>query len=238
MGLVQFLPDEPVIGESIRWYGEYLQPQLNLLARLVRPGAVVVETGAGVGLHALFMSEAVGPGGHVLVYESRELPRYVLRQNLAINRVGNVTVMTRSLAKAGSAGGAGMAHARAGEQPPTDPFARPETIDELRLERLDWLKIDDAMQALDVVKGAEATLWKLRPLVFAAVADDAALTTLADRLRDFGYRRWRMETPLFNPDNFNLRDRDIFSGRSALAILAIPEEIDVDIPLGSCREID
>lgn len=238
MGLLQFLPDAPDVGESIRWYGEYLQPQLDLLARLVKPGAVVVEAGAGVGLHALFMSEAAGPSGHVLVYESRELPRYILRQNLGINRAGNVTVMTRSLARAESAAGPGVAKAPEGEEAPVNPFARPETLDELRLGRLDWLKVDEPMQALDAIAGADATLWKLRPLVFAAVADEAALTTLADRLRDFGYRRWRMETPLFNPDNFNLRDRDIFSGRTALAVLAIPEEIDVDIPLDSCREID
>ena len=238
MGLVQFLPDEPVIGESIRWYGEYLQPQLNLLARLVKPGAVVLETGAGVGLHALFMSEAVGPSGHVLVYESRAIHEYILRQNLGINRIGNVTLMTRSLVTAESTGGTGKGKTRAVEQPQTDPFARPEAIDELRLERLDWLKIDDPTQALDAVRGAAATLWKLRPLVFAAVPDEAALNAFADQLRDFGYRSWRMETPLFNPDNFNLWDRDIFSGRAALAVVAVPEEVDVDIPLDACREIE
>ena len=238
VGLVQFAPEQPVVGESIPWYGEYLQPQLDLLARLVRPGAVVVETGAGVGVHALFMSEAVGPDGHLLVYESRELFKYILRQNLSINRVGNVTVMTRSLASGDLAVDAGNARPHALQGGTKDPFARPETIDELRLERLDWLKIDEPSQALDVVTGADATLWKLRPLVFAAVADEAALAMLADRLRDFGYRRWRMETRLFNPDNFNLRDRDIFSGRTALAVLAVPEEIELGIPLDACREID
>ncbi|MBU6485016.1 MAG: tetratricopeptide repeat protein [Betaproteobacteria bacterium] len=238
VGLVQFVPEQPVAGESIPWYGEYVQPQLDLLGRLVRPGAVVVETGAGVGTHALFMSEAVGPDGHLLVYESRELFKYILRQNLAINRVGNVTVMTRSLARGDAGVDAGNAKPQALPSGAKDPFAQPETVDDLRLERLDLLKIDEPSQALDVVAGADATLWKLRPLVFAAVADEAALAMLADRLRDFGYRRWRMETPLFNPDNFNLRDRDIFSDRTALAVLAVPEEIELGIALDACREID
>lgn len=237
MGLVQFVPEQPIIGESIRGYGEYLQQQLDLLSRFVKPGAVVVEIGAGVGLHALFLSEAVGPNGHLLLYESRDLLKYILQQNLTINRVANVTLMRRRLAIRRATGGDGIVHPRAPELSPRDPFAQPETIDDLRLERLDWLKIDEPAQALDVVAGAGATLWRLRPLAFAAVADDNELATLADRLRDFGYRRWRMETPLFNPDNFNRRDHDIFSGQSALALLAIPEEIDVDIVLDSCREI-
>jgi hypothetical protein len=42
---------------------------------------------------------------------------------------------------------------------------------------------------------------------------------------------------LFNPQNFNRRDADIFSGRSAIALLAIPEEIDVDVALHGCVEI-
>jgi hypothetical protein len=46
-----------------------------------------------------------------------------------------------------------------------------------------------------------------------------------------------METALFNAENFNRREADIFSGRTALALLAIPEEIDVDIALDDCVEL-
>ena len=46
-----------------------------------------------------------------------------------------------------------------------------------------------------------------------------------------------METALFNPENFNRRETDIFDGGTALALLAIPEEIDVDVALDECIEI-
>lgn len=46
-----------------------------------------------------------------------------------------------------------------------------------------------------------------------------------------------MGAALFNAQNFNLRDTDIFGGNKALALVAIPEEIDVDIALGECVEI-
>jgi len=60
VGILQYLPDEPLVGDSIGWYGEFLQPQLNLLARLVPPGATVMEVGAGVGVHTLFLAATVG----------------------------------------------------------------------------------------------------------------------------------------------------------------------------------
>ena len=112
-----------------------------------------------------------------------------------------------------------------------------ETLDELQLERLDWLKINDGTLALEVLDGATDTLWRLRPLLFIAAADERGLMELTRRAQAFSYRCWRMETALFNPDNFNRRDTDIFSGRTALALLAIPEEIDVDVALDECVEL-
>ena len=63
------------------------------------------------------------------------------------------------------------------------------------------------------------------------------LDMLAERVKAFSYRCWRLETALFNAANFNRRDTDIFAGRKALALLAIPEEVDVDMALDECVEI-
>ena len=148
-----------------------------------------------------------------------------MRQNLAANGVSNVTVMRRTLGSLGEGEGSETAM-------PTS-----ETLDELQLERLDWLKVDAGAAALDVLAGASETLWRLRPLLFLAAADEQGLRELTERAREFGYRCWRMETALFNPQNFNRRETDIFGGAKALALLAIPEEIDVDITLDQCIEI-
>ena len=111
-----------------------------------------------------------------------------------------------------------------------------ESVDELRLERLDWLKVDDASGAA-VLEGAADTLWRLRPGLFIAAADEAMLGTLAELAKTFSYRCWRLETALFNTANFNRRDTDIFAGGKALALLALPEEIDTDVALDQCVEI-
>jgi tetratricopeptide (TPR) repeat protein len=228
VGILQYLPDEALVGESLGWYGEYLQPQLDLLAQLIRPGATVLEADAGIGAHAVFLGKALGAAGHLFLYEPRPVVQRILRQNLGANRVMNVTLMRRTL---GRSAGDVAASGEAATSVVT------ETLDELQLDRLDWLKINDGMLALELLEGAADTLWRLRPLLFLAAADVAMLGTLAQRAKELSYRCWRLETALFNVANFNRRDSDIFAGHKALALLAIPEEIDVDIALDRCTEI-
>ncbi len=228
VGILQYLPDEGDVGAAVHWYGECLQGQLDLLTRFIGPGMTAMEVGAGIGVHALALAGLVGPAGHLLLYESRPVVRRILQQNLAANRVCNVTVMRRVLGPVGDAKVSGSGAAAPAAVTASGP--QTETLDDLQLERLDWLKINDGSAASRMFDGAAATLWRLRPRLFLA-AEASTLPTLAVRARDFGYRCWRVETPLFNPANFNRSDDDIFPGRSTLALLAIPEEVEVAVPL-------
>ena len=85
-----------------------------------------------------------------------------------------------------------------------------------------------------VLDGAAATLWRLRPKLFVAARDDEMLNALAIRARDSGYQAFKVETPLFNANNFNLRSMNVFEGKISLALLAIPEETEVDVSLEHC----
>jgi precorrin-6B methylase 2 len=195
------------MGSSLEWYGEWLQGQLDLMLRWVRPGGVGMEVGAGVGAHAIALGEALGPEGHLFLYERRPVVRRVLSQNLGASRIGNVTVMRQGLGGPGEGEGT-------------------ETLDELQLTRLDWLKVNAGADSGLIVTGAEETLWRLRPRLLLWTANDAALKKLEEQVKEFSYRCWRIETPLFDPANFNRRDDDIFGGRTALALAAVPEEMD------------
>ena len=75
------------------WYGEYLQPQLDLLGKILRPGSTALEVGAGIGVHALYLAQRLGPEGHLLVSEARPVLQRMLRQNLPANGASNVTVL-------------------------------------------------------------------------------------------------------------------------------------------------
>jgi hypothetical protein len=227
VGIVQYFPEQPLIGESIAWYGEYLQPQVNMLARLIKSGATVVEVGCGVGVHVLAMAPAVGSAGHFILYESRPLFQQVLRQNLGANGVTNVTMMKGNVGIAKSSGDVNSREQNRVEEDAMGSHAAPETIDGLRLEVLHWLKVNEDADPVDVIRGAGATLWRLRPSVFAAARDEQHLQQIVESVRDFGYQCWRMDTTYFNPENFNRREADVFAARQALAVLAIPEEANV-----------
>lgn len=238
-GIVQYFPDQPLIGKAIQWYGEYLQPQIDLLARLIKPGTTVLETASGVGMHALALAAAAGEAGQLFLYEPRSRFHSVLRQNLAANRIVNATVIKGAI----TVGGSTAVRTKSDCNPAsstrdfTTPPELPETIDDLQLKALHWLKINEGPGALDVIDGATESLWRLRPGLFIAALSESAVHELAARVRDFGYQCWKMETAYFNESNFNRREADAFSGQTALAVLAVPEERGIDIDSGGCEKL-
>ena len=216
-GTLQYLPSEPLVAESLAWYGEWRQAHVDLLARIVRPGMAVVEVGAGVGALSLFLGERIGDSGELFLYEQRPSIRSILRNNLGARGLRNATVMGDSLNA-----GAGVER---------------ETIDELCLSRLDLLIVNTPEAVESVLAGASETAWRLRPLLLLSANDHVGAIVLANRTRDVGYRSWRCDAPLFHPNNFNRRESDIFHGRSEMAVLGIPEEFEVDLPLRELVEI-
>jgi hypothetical protein len=216
-GRMQYLPSEPLIGRSLAWYGEWRQAHVDLLARIVRPGMTIVEIAPGVGALSLFLGKRLGDSGHLILYEGRTSLQSILRNNLGLHGLQNVTLMRRSL--------------------DADAGAESDTIDDLCLNRLDSLivNVPDAVQS--VLAGAAESAWRLRPLLFLSAQDHAGAVALAEQTSNLGYRTWRCDAPLFNPTNFNRRGNDIFAGLGAVAVLGIPEELDVDLPLSDLVQI-
>ena len=64
----------------------------QLIASSVRPGDLVVDVGAHIGLNTLYLAGRVGPSGRVTAIEPAADNVTVLRRNLAANDLQNVTV--------------------------------------------------------------------------------------------------------------------------------------------------
>ena len=225
-GVMQYRPDprDALAASALAWYGEVLQPQVDLLTTLLPPGAHVVEAGAGFGAHTISLARHLGPAGQLWVYEERPEFAAVLQLNVEVNRVGEgITFMRGSLA--------GPRDASAGTRD------GPDTVDALQVARLDMVKLGRAADAAGIIEGAAQTLWRLRPVVFAAMPDDASLEGLAATLREFGYRTFCMRTAYFRPSNFNAREAGGFDGAAALALLAIAEERNLAPASDDCIEL-
>ena len=216
-GFIQFMPDEARIGRSLEYYGEWLQPRLDVALGFVRPGAVLVEAGTGAGVHTLQLARAAGGDGALLAYESRPAFRRLLAQNLAAHRITNVAVMTRALGQVRFASGS-------------------ESIDDLGLARLDGIKVNEGADPDAILRGAGDTLWRCRPWLLVGSDDPKGLDRTREAVREFGYRAWRIETPIHASANYNRRVEDAFPGESAHGLFALPEEVDVRIALPGCVE--
>lgn len=64
---------------------------------LVRPGMVVLDVGANIGVHALHMARRVGMDGTVLAFEPNPTAREELLRNISLNNIENVKVLNLAL---------------------------------------------------------------------------------------------------------------------------------------------
>jgi FkbM family methyltransferase len=69
----------------IALYGVWETHIEQLVRRLLRPGATVVEVGANMGYHTLAMAEAVGPTGRIHAFEANPRMSALLRDTIAVN---------------------------------------------------------------------------------------------------------------------------------------------------------
>jgi FkbM family methyltransferase len=235
-GIVQYLPDEEMLGRSLDRYGEWLQPQIDLIGRLLRAGATAIEAGSGIGAHSLALARVLGPTGHLFAYEPDPIHHRILIQNLTMNGLRRlVTVMKRELtcrlpSQARSDTDLQSCTNEAGE-------LHSDAIDELILAKLDLIKLSERSNPHAVLDGGAATIWRLRPLVFVAIPLAADLRTTADHVKTFSYRCWEVATPFFSATNYNRRVEDVFQGEGSTALLAIPEETTPHAAVAGLEEV-
>ena len=216
-GILQYPHDPGDLADSLEWYGEWLEAQICLLGKLLPEGAIVLESGAGIGAHTLALSTLVGDAGRVYACEADVRRRRILRNNVDANGRKNIVVMSYD---------------------PGDSAVTPtESVDAMGIERLDLLKVAAPGSAARILAGGAETLWRTRCAVFFSVASDAECSEVVGSMKEFSYRCWRSQTTLFDADNFNRRTEDIHSGRAALAVLGIPEEVHVDLLFPNLVEV-
>lgn len=69
----------------------------HLMFRVLREGDVAVDGGANIGFFTVLMAKLVGPTGKVLAFEPGTNNLEKLRENIALNKLGNVEVLDSAL---------------------------------------------------------------------------------------------------------------------------------------------
>ncbi len=237
------------IGRSLDLYGEFSEGETELFRQIVKPGQVVVEVGANIGTHTVFLAQAVAPGGQVLAFEPQRIVFQTLCANLALNSVTNVRCFQAAVGDApgeivvphldycreNNFGGVGLGAYQHGERVPV------MTLDSFNLPRCDFLKIDVEGMEQVVLGGAHATLARCKPVLYVENDRQEKSAALIRAIDALDYNMYWHTPPLFNPANFAGNAVNVFGNIVSLNMLCVPkswpQQIQgfrpVEVPAGS-----
>lgn len=70
---------------------------LELLIRMLRPGDIVFDIGANIGIYSVLLAKAVGQGGRVFAFEPDSRNQARLAENILLNNLKNVQCFQKAL---------------------------------------------------------------------------------------------------------------------------------------------
>lgn len=105
--VISINPRDPVVSGALALH-VYERDEISLIRRICKPGQVVVDIGANVGLYTALSGILVGPSGQVFSFEPDPESFGFLRQTVLINNLKNVhlvnaAAVSKSADKAGKA---------------------------------------------------------------------------------------------------------------------------------------
>jgi len=219
-------------------YGEYCEAETDVFRQVVKPGMIVVEAGANIGAHTVMLARACAPG-RLIAFEPQQRAFQLLCANLTMNEIENVTAYPEAVGAApgmvelptvdyGLAGNFGSVSPRpaqiAGEAWHEGRMVRLRTLDSLELPTCGLIKVDVEGWEAGVVRGAQATIARCRPILYVEndrAAQQAELIALIDAL---GYVQYWHLAPLFSRSNFNGVAEDLTGGAVSMNMLCVPAE--------------
>lgn len=228
------------IGRSLDLYGEFSEGECDVFRQLIQPGWTVLELGANIGSHTVFLAKRVGPSGRLIAFEPQRIVFQTLCANIALNSILNVDCHQKAVGQqAGSLivppldytvdnnfGGLGLGAYTQGESVPV------VAIDDLNLNACHFMKIDIEGMEREAILGAKQTLERWKPVLY--VENDRAdrSEALVETLHGLGYALYWHKPPMYSPQNYFGNQQNIFGGIVSMNMIGIHSSIphNVDCP--------
>lgn len=239
-GQMLYLKKDIYVGRSFDLYGEFSENEVAVLSQLIRPGDTVLEAGANIGAHTVFFAKTVGPAGTVIAYEPLRFVHQILCANLALNELtnvharhaalgdvsGQIAVPVLNYSKYNNFGGLSIGE---GNETAVNEMIASDTIDNLNLQKLRFIKADVEGMEVNVVRGAVQTIQRLRPILYLENDRREKSAELIGLILSLNYRIWWHLPFLFNPNNFLGYKENVFGNIASINLLCIPKEAATDI---------
>jgi FkbM family methyltransferase len=177
---------------------EYEAENFEFLTNSCKPGAVVIDIGAHIGLFSIIASQVTGNTGKVYAFEPAPSTYELLQKTLAINHngpvietfkkaVGRETGKITFFVSDGEADNGNSLVNYKDDRPLHGIDVEVTSVDafvkEKKLTRLDFIKIDVEGAEYDTLRGAAETLQNLKPVCIVAIHPEP-IKAKGDRLED------------------------------------------------------
>lgn len=182
--------------------GSHERPVFNALRDTIRPGAVVYDIGANVGVFSVHLARWVGKSGWLYAIEPSPTCVYFLRANLAATGLANFTILPMAVSNSSGelvfslnygSSLIGAAHDSAAVDKPghrigVDREALDRMIARFHLRRPDFIKLDVEGAEAEAVDGMMETLRSARPGLMIELHGSAAARATLRTLAELDYR--------------------------------------------------
>ena len=232
--------NDAYIGKSIIKYGEFSEHELSLFSQIVQNTDNIVEVGANYGSHTLRLCQLANQGT-VFAIEPQRVIFQALCGNLAINSIFNchciqkacsdidnqpITVPEADFNNPANFGGISMI-----ENANSTTRDKTVTLDTLfsSLSRLKLLKIDAEGMEKKILSGGRQLIERTRPILFVENDRVEKSESLLNEVFDQGYRAFWHISKMYNPNNYNGIDENIFGNIHSFNMICFPKESRLDL---------
>jgi hypothetical protein len=98
------------------------------------------------------------------------------------------------------------------------------TLDQLGLAAVDFIKIDVEGMELDVLEGGRGTITKHRPMLYLEDDRPERIPALLEFLASVEYTAWQHFPPLYSPDNMKRATENVFGKEVSANLFCVPRE--------------
>ena len=161
------VPDTAVLRDR-----EYEPEIAHVMARFVKEGDTVIDVGANIGLHSLYLAKLVGPSGSVHAFEPVTVFRKQFEESIKIGNVANITMHPYALGREASTETIYVSKTNAGntsfmrnDDPASKEIVHIKTLDSFHFSNIKFMKIDVEGFEETVLRGGLETLKRNQPVI-------------------------------------------------------------------------
>lgn len=219
-----FYQKDKIIGNSLRYYGEYSQVELDFMLEVLNPSCIVYDVGANIGYHTTaFASKAK----KVYAFEPNPHNYSMLQKNAA--SLSNVHLVNAAVGDHNGTTKIGdfdpevetenFGMMKCGDEGVEVPLV---SLDDCGFDGPDLIKIDVEGYEYAVIKGCEKMLQTRRPMFYYEAHETKELKEIYEFLAPYGYNFYWSFVRNYNPNNYKKLEANIFGESMLISIVAWP----------------